>query len=108
MDEDRSQPARLILASASPRRRELLALLGQPFEVIVADVDETPIEGERPEELVERLALTKAHAVAALLEHRAVVVGADTIVELDGEILGKPIDAAHARSMLREIGRAHV
>jgi len=76
--------------------------------VVVADVDETPIEGERPADLVERLALAKAHAVGSMVSYRAVVIGADTIVELDGHILGKPIDAAHAGSMLADLaGQTH-
>ncbi len=75
---------------------------------MVADVDETPIEGEHPEELVERLALTKAHAVAATIGQQAVIIGADTIVVLDGEVLGKPTDDGHARSMLGDLaGRTH-
>ncbi len=97
---------RLVLASGSPRRRELLALFGLPFEVRPADVDETPRPGEDPEVYVLRLAEEKAAAVAAADE---LVLGADTTVVLDGEILGKPVDAADAQTMLARIaGREHV
>jgi septum formation protein len=92
---------RLILASASPRRRQLLAQIGVAFEVDVADVD----EGDDPR----ANALAKARAVAA--RHRgedAVVLGADTEVVLDGDVLGKPADDADAREMLRRLsGRTH-
>jgi septum formation protein len=98
-------PPRLILASASPRRRELLARLGLPFEARAMAADETPRPGESPVDLVARLALVKARAVDA---PGALVVGADTVVALDGEILGKPLDAADAARMLRALsGRAH-
>ena len=93
----------LVLASGSPRRRELLAQLGLTFDVVSPDVDETPHPAERPVALVRRLARAKAAAVAG-----AVVRAADTTVELDGEILGKPVDDADARRMLRRLsGRAH-
>jgi septum formation protein len=94
---------RLVLASASPRRRELLGRLGLSFEVVPADVDETPEQGERPLALVRRLAATKAEAVDG-----DTVLAADTIVEVDGEILGKPADEADARRMLRRLSaRSH-
>jgi septum formation protein len=93
----------LVLASGSPRRRELLAQLGLAFAVVVPDVDETPRSGERPVELVRRLALAKVAAVDG-----DPVLAADTTVEVDGEILGKPVDADDARRMLRRLsGRAH-
>jgi septum formation protein len=93
----------LVLASGSPRRRELLAHLGVPFTVVAADVDETPRPGEGPVELVRRLAAAKAAAVDG-----DPVLAADTVVELDGEILGKPADAAAARRMLARLsGRSH-
>jgi septum formation protein len=93
----------LVLASASPRRRELLARLGLTFRVVPADIDETPLPGERPVALVRRLAAAKAAAVAG-----DPVLAADTIVEVDGTILGKPVDADDARVMLRRLsGRAH-
>lgn len=96
----------LILASRSPRRQELLQRAGIPFQVRPADVDERWLPGETPEEHVERLARTKARAVAA--EPEQVVLGADTVVVVDGEILGKPTDADDAARMLRRLaGRAH-
>ncbi len=97
----------LILASASPRRRELLAQIGLSFTVVTADIDETPLPGEEHAGYTLRLAEAKARAVLA--QHPgAVVIGADTIVTLDGELLGKPRDAADAERMLRLLqGRAH-
>lgn len=96
---------RLVLASSSPRRRELLAELGLPFEVRPSDADETPRPGEGPEALVLRLARAKAARVARPGE---LVLGADTVVAIDGEILGKPIDGADATRMLRALsGRPH-
>lgn len=99
---------RLVLASASPRRRALLDLLGLEPEIDPADVDEDPLPGENPADHSLRLALEKARAVAARHPHRP-VLGSDTVVEIDGESLGKPIDAADARSMLRRLsGREHL
>lgn len=99
----------LVLASASPRRHELLGRLGAPFEVRVADVDETMRAGERPADLVRRLAVDKARAgLAAAPESDVVVVGADTVVTIDLEVLGKPVDGADAARMLRRLsGRTH-
>jgi septum formation protein len=90
----------VVLASASPRRKELLALVGIVPEVVPADLDETWFPGEEPPAHAERLAREKAAAV-----HRpeAAVIAADTIVVLDGEILGKPRDAAEAAAMLRRL-----
>jgi len=99
-----SAPVRLVLASSSPRRRELLATLGVEFEVRPADADETPRVGEAPEPLVLRLALAKARAAARPGE---LVLGADTIVALDGEPLGKPADADAARAMLERLSGRH-
>lgn len=97
----------LILASASPRRRELLAAAGLAFRVDAADVDETPWPAETPDAYAERLARAKAAAVAARWPH-APVLGADTVVIVDGEILGKPTDVEDAARMLRRIsGRSH-
>ena len=98
---------RVILASQSPRRRELLALIGITHEVMPADIDETVGANEEPVPHCERLAREKAHALA--VRHRdAVVIAADTIVVLDGEILGKPVDAADARAIIRRLaGREH-
>ena len=97
----------LILASASPRRKELLRLLGLDFQVIPSRVDETFFVNERPAEHVLRLAENKAHAVAQL-HPQAWVLGADTIVVIDGEVLGKPGDADAAAAMLEKLsGRTH-
>jgi septum formation protein len=93
---------RLVLASASPRRRELLALLDRPFEVVTVDVDERPGPDERAPDLVERLAVAKARAGHDLVPD-AVVIGADTVVALDDEVLGKPRDRADAARMLRRL-----
>ncbi|MHB1311625.1 MAG: Maf family protein [Gemmatimonadaceae bacterium] len=101
-----SLPA-VILASASPRRRELLTLIGIAHEVLPADIDESAFPDEAPAPHAERLARAKAHALAERHPH-AVVIAADTIVVVDGEILGKPRDAAHAAEMLgRLAGREH-
>ena len=98
---------RLVLASGSPRRRELLSLLGVPFEVVPVDVDESVRRGESPVDLVRRLAIDKAEAIA--IQTNVVVLAADTTVEVAGEILGKPTDADDARRMLRALsGRAHL
>jgi len=97
----------ILLASASPRRRELLSLLGLPFSVVVADVDETDGDGESPQAMVQRLSRAKALAVATRHPH-ALVIAADTTVALDGQSLGKPADAAEATAMLRALrGRLH-
>ncbi|MBI2940515.1 MAG: septum formation protein Maf [Chloroflexi bacterium] len=97
----------LVLASASPRRRAILSLLGLPFEVRPAEVPEQALPGESPEMTAERLAQEKAEAVARTLKS-GIVVAADTVVILDGEALGKPRDARDARAMLRRLrGRWH-
>lgn len=98
-----------MLASASPRRHELLARLGLPFEVRVADLDETPFPHEDPRAYVARLAAAKAEAVAdAAPEAHVVVVAADTAVVVDGHLLGKPVDDPDAARMLRLLsGRTH-
>jgi len=96
----------VILASASPRRRELLARLVRDFSVIPADVDELLSAPITPAS-VAALALAKARAVASQINH-GVVLGADTIVVVDGEPFGKPTSPDHARSMLRRLrGRSH-
>ncbi|MFQ5859223.1 MAG: Maf family protein [Anaerolineae bacterium] len=96
----------VVLASASPRRHKLFALLGVPFVVHTANIDETPLPGETPERTVVRLAYTKARGVASQVE--GLVVAADTLVVLDGEILGKPVDATDAVTILRRLrGRSH-
>jgi septum formation protein len=97
----------LILASASPRRQELLRNAGIPFEVQPADIDETPKDGEAPHECARRLAREKALVVFPSRPHHY-ILGADTIVVVDGTILGKPCDAADAARMLRLLsGRTH-
>jgi septum formation protein len=97
----------LVLASSSPRRQELLRLLGVRFEVDTADIDEAQNPDEPPIDLVQRLAREKALAVAARRSNRP-VLGADTIVVLDGEVLGKPVDTDDAAAMLRQLrGRPH-
>lgn len=96
----------VVLASASPRRRELLEQLGLKLTIASPDVDETPLPGEAPVPYVQRLAIAKAHAVAAADD--ALVIAADTTVDLGGEILGKPVDADEARAMLRRLSaRTH-
>ena len=99
----------MILASQSPRRIELMREAGFDVDVMPADIDETARAGESPFELVERLARAKAQTVAATdAAAGETVVAADTIVTLNGEILGKPADEADARRMLRELsGRTH-
>ena len=98
---------RLILASASPRRRELLAQLGAPFEVIVAGVTEHEDPATDPRVMVAHNAALKAEWVAAR-HPDAFVLGADTTVFLNGSVLNKPADLAEARAMLRRLaGRTH-
>lgn len=100
-------PNLLVLASSSPRRRELLAGVGLNFEVRVSGCDESELPGENPRAMVERLALEKARRVSGEIPD-AWVLGADTTVVKDGQILGKPIDRADALRMLRLIaGTAH-
>ena len=104
-DTQRTRP--LVLASASPRRAQLLGLLGRPFEIRIADVDESQLGDEQPMTHVARLAGAKAAAIDST--GAEIVVGADTVVVLDGEILGKPKDADQAREMLARLsGRDHV
>lgn len=97
----------LVLASASPRRQELLNNAGIAFEVQPAHIPEEPLPGEQAKDCAERLALEKAQAVAKQ-RPQDVVLGADTIVVIDTQILGKPTDAADAARMLRMLsGREH-
>lgn len=97
----------LILASGSPRRRELLGLLGIPFLVDPSGADETPPAGATPEVVAQLLALLKAREVAAR-HPGAYILGADTVVAIDDLILGKPVDSAGAARMLRLLrGRTH-
>lgn len=93
---------KLILASGSPRRAEILNSVGWQFTKQVADVDESVRQDEMPENYVQRLAQEKAEAVAAL-QKDALVLGADTTVLIDDEIIGKPLDFADARRMLEKL-----
>jgi septum formation protein len=96
----------LVLASRSPRRQEILRQAGIPFTVRAAEVDETPLAGEKPQEYVQRLAEMKA--LAAPREAGETVLGADTTVVIDGAMLGKPAGDDDARRMLRLLsGRRH-
>ncbi|NGQ94312.1 septum formation inhibitor Maf [Brevibacillus sp. SYP-B805] len=100
-------PLPIILASSSPRRRELLQAIGMPFTVMTSDVDEETSPGLSPAEIVESLALRKARAVAGK-EKEGLVLGADTIVVLDGRVLGKPKDEEDAFRTLQALqGREH-
>ena len=105
-----TSPNCLVLASASPRRRELLGLAGVAFEIVPADIDEESHPGEAPQAMAERLAGEKAAAVAGRLPTEPVrpVLAADTIVVCGDEILGKPRDEAHAVKLLSKlVGRSH-
>ncbi|MEM7129803.1 MAG: Maf family protein [Chloroflexota bacterium] len=104
----------IILASGSPRRQQFLRDLGLNFQVVVADIDETPLPSESPEVLVERLASSKARAVAKKIVQQKkaadtqernplLIIAADTVVALDGEILGKPTDSEDAALMLARL-----
>ena len=106
---------RLLLASQSPRRRDLVSLLGIPFDVTTSEVPELPAPAEPPAALVARLSQAKASDAAAKLaetpavDHIIVVLGCDTVVSLDGHVLGKPSDAVEAVHTLQELrGRPHV
>jgi len=99
---------KLLLASASPRRAEILRAVGWPFETLSADIDETFLQGESAEDAVKRLALEKAEAAASKQQTRTLVLGADTTVVVDSVILAKPQDDVDARRMLRLLsGRWH-
>lgn len=101
----------IILASASPRRRELLSRMGiKQFRIITADIDETPVDDLTCAQQVERLSLLKAQAVAAQSVKDSLIIAADTVVTLDGAILGKPCNEADAARMLRALSgvRHHV
>ena len=97
----------LTLASASPRRQELLTRAGFTFDIVPADIDEQRWPDEAPRDYVQRLATSKAEAVAAENPERR-VLGADTVVVVDGDVLGKPADDAEASEMLLRLsGRVH-
>jgi len=103
-----SMSPEVVLASQSPRRRELLALIGIAHEVRPADIDESYLAGETPEQHCERLARGKAATLTDRVGRESVVIGSDTIVVVDGQVLGKPEDAADAARMLRMLsGRSH-
>lgn len=99
---------KFVLASNSPRRKQLFGLGGWDFTVIVADIDETPFEDESPREYVIRLAQAKALEIQPRAEADAVILGSDTTVVDGNEILGKPVDEADARRILKQLrGRVH-
>lgn len=109
MESKMKDNMKIILASASPRRRELLAQIGLDFQVLVSEVEEK-VNTDIPYLVVEQLSAQKAQAVAQKLEKEepALVIGADTIVACDGQILGKPRDKEEAVQMLRKLnGRSH-
>jgi septum formation protein len=98
----------LVLASRSPRRADILQQAGVHFVVDSADIDESPLPKESPRDLVSRLATAKVRAVAQRHPHDVVVLGADTTVDVDGDILGTPHDITEARWMLSRLaGRTH-
>ena len=100
--------ARLVLASASPRRSELLRSVGLRFDIVPADIDESTLPGETPSDYVARLSNEKARVVAERVGRGVVVIAADTTVDVGGLILEKPMDDADARRMLRLLsGRIH-
>jgi nucleoside triphosphate pyrophosphatase len=99
---------KLILASASPRRAEILRAAGIAFTVLSSAVDETPLPGETATDMVRRLAAAKAELVAARAVGPAIVIAADTVVALDGAVMGKPRTSDDARHMLEKLsGRTH-
>jgi len=100
---------KLILASSSPRRRDLLSEAGYHFEIVPAIAEEPDVRGQKvpPEQVAQALAYIKAKDVANRMEEPSVVLGADTLVACDGDILGKPDDADHARRMLHRLSRTH-
>jgi MAF protein len=110
-DAGRGVGGEVVLASGSPRRRELVALLGLPFRITAAEIDETPQLGEAPAAMVTRLSREKARAARQSVQTTnppTLLIAADTTVSLDGQVLGKPLDAAEARSMLTRLrGRSH-
>ena len=98
---------RMILASGSPRRKELLQMLEVPFEVLVSDTEEVITKNE-PAEVTKELSYQKAMAVAGHVEE-GIIIGADTVVSIDGKILGKPADTEEAREMIYKLqGKSHM
>ncbi len=99
---------KVVLASASPRRKELIKLIFEDFEVLPAECDETLPEGISPKDAVEYLSEIKNEATRKLLSKEALVISADTVVAIDGEILGKPVDKDDARRMISLLsGKTH-
>lgn len=108
-NSNRNQGTHIYLASSSPRRRQLLEQIGINFQSVIVDIDESIISGESPQDYVARLALEKAHAGRGQADAAFPVLGADTAVVLDGEIMGKPMDRAHGLEMLEKLsGRDHL
>jgi septum formation protein len=100
--------SRLVLASSSPRRKELLESVGIDFEIIAPSCDESLLEKETPENYVIRIATDKSLSVSKKLQGDCLVIGADTAVVVDNKVLGKPSNVTEAKEMLRKIsGRAH-
>src|SRR5262245_40021949 len=97
-----SEMMNLVLASQSPRRKELMAVLGFPFTVIPSSVDETPMAGENPDVFVVRVAREKGMEVASRVS-QSIIISADTVVTIDNEILGKPTDERDAVRMLQKL-----
>ena len=105
--EAHADQVELVLASASPRRAQLLGLLDRPFEVRIAEIDESVLDGEEPAAHVERLARHKVGAIESTTAE--IVIGADTVVVIDGDIIGKPDDVEHATAILERLsGRSHL
>ena len=105
-----SNATKIILASASPRRAEILRVAGFDFEIAASNIDESPLPNERPEDMVMRLALAKARDIASKRTNhvREIILGADTVVVIGDQVLGKPKTPDRAREMLRELrGREH-
>ena len=100
---------RIVLASGSEWRKRLLVWMGLPFEVIVSNLDEDRVEGEEPEEMVARLAVNKAEEVVRnLSENDGLVIGADTVIVVDDEVVGKPVNERHAKDIMGKLeGREH-
>src|SRR5262249_30328256 len=96
-----NNPMNLVFASQSPRRRELLAILGYPCTVVPSSIDETPAPGEDPATFAIRVAREKGMEVASRLS-QSIIISADTVVTIDNQILGKPADEKDAARMLRQ------
>ena len=107
-NSDNLNDLKVVLASASPRRKELLSLIFNEYDICPADCDETVPEGIKAQEAVEHLSLIKNKAALRICGKESLVISADTVVAVDGEILGKPVDKDDARRMITLLsGRAH-